>query len=69
MTPRVAHLVTSVFLLIACLAAPAGLPAQGDFLDDLVFEQVAGGLQRPVAITHAGDGSGRLFIVLQDGKL
>lgn len=27
------------------------------------------GLNRPVAITHTGDGSGRLFITLQVGKI
>jgi glucose/arabinose dehydrogenase len=35
----------------------------------LGFETVATGLARPVAITHAGDGSGRLFITLQDGRV
>ena len=68
-TPRSCHVVTPVFLLIACLAIPASLPAQTNFLDDLVFEQVVTGLLRPVAITHAGDGSDRLFITLQDGQI
>jgi glucose/arabinose dehydrogenase len=30
---------------------------------------VAGGLENPVHITHAGDGSGRLFVVEQPGKI
>jgi len=30
---------------------------------------IAGGLQRPVGIVHAGDGSGRLFIVEQSGVI
>jgi glucose/arabinose dehydrogenase len=30
---------------------------------------LVGGLDKPVAITHAGDGSGRLFITLQEGKI
>jgi hypothetical protein len=30
---------------------------------------VASGLQRPVDITHAGDGSGRLFVVEQQGRI
>ena len=34
-----------------------------------IIEQVATGLTRPVAITHAGDGSNRLFITLQDGQI
>ncbi len=35
----------------------------------LQLEAVATGLGAPVALTHAGDGSGRLFIVLQDGRI
>jgi glucose/arabinose dehydrogenase len=30
---------------------------------------IANNLVKPVGITHAGDGSGRLFITLQDGKI
>lgn len=33
------------------------------------LQQVTTGLANPVAITHAGDGSGRLFITLQDGRI
>src|SRR5262249_152847 len=33
------------------------------------FEPIASGLDRPVAITHANDGSGRLFITLQRGQI
>ncbi len=35
----------------------------------LTLEPIATGLARPVDITHAGDGSGRLFIVLQSGRI
>ncbi|MCS6936162.1 MAG: PQQ-dependent sugar dehydrogenase [Candidatus Bipolaricaulota bacterium] len=35
----------------------------------LVLQQIATGLAYPVAITHANDGSGRLFITLQNGKI
>jgi glucose/arabinose dehydrogenase len=35
----------------------------------IALELVASGLARPVTITHAGDGSGRLFIVQQGGKI
>ena len=33
------------------------------------LEQVAKGLNRPVGLTHAGDGSGRIFITLQSGEI
>ncbi|MBK8185333.1 MAG: PQQ-dependent sugar dehydrogenase [Candidatus Competibacteraceae bacterium] len=35
----------------------------------IALREVASGLARPVAITHAGDGSGRLFVALQDGQV
>ena len=35
--------------------------------DNLILELVTGGLNRPVAIANAGDGSNRLFIVEQSG--
>jgi glucose/arabinose dehydrogenase len=35
----------------------------------LALVPVATGLANPVAVTHAGDGSGRLFITLQGGKI
>jgi glucose/arabinose dehydrogenase len=44
-------------------AANAGLPP------GLQFTTVASGLARPVFVTHAGDGSGRLFIVQQGGQI
>jgi len=31
--------------------------------------EIAGGLTRPIFLTHAGDGSGRLFVVSQDGQI
>jgi glucose/arabinose dehydrogenase len=33
------------------------------------LRQIIGGLDRPVDIVHAGDGSGRLFIALQEGEI
>jgi subtilisin family serine protease/glucose/arabinose dehydrogenase len=35
----------------------------------LELEQVITGLDRPIAVTHAGDGSGRLFIAQQAGQI
>lgn len=34
---------------------------------ELVLEEVANGFENPVFVTHAGDGSGRLFVVEQGG--
>ena len=51
-----------------CLCQP--LPAQqASVLQDLVFQEIARDLLRPIEITHAGDASGRLFINLQDGPI
>ena len=33
------------------------------------LEQITGGLENPVYITHAGDGSKRLFILQQSGEI
>lgn len=45
-------------------ATPAPPPAAG-----LTFTRVAGGFVQPVAVTHAGDGSGRLFVAEQGGTV
>jgi glucose/arabinose dehydrogenase len=36
---------------------------------DYVLREVAGGFTRPLLLTHAGDGSGRLFVVEQNGLI
>ncbi|MHC1742634.1 MAG: sorbosone dehydrogenase family protein [Syntrophobacteraceae bacterium] len=41
----------------------------GEGWSTLQFQTIATGLSTPVSITHAGDGSGRLFLVLQDGRI
>ena len=56
-----------VALLVAIAVRPAA--AQPLNLTDLVFDPLITGLSRPVAVTHAGDGSGRLFITLQGGRI
>ncbi len=43
---------------------PTGSPLPG-----LVLQALAEGLNSPVYVTHAGDGSSRLFIVEQDGRI
>ena len=42
--------------------APAGWP-------QISLSQVAGGFVQPVHVTHAGDGSGRIFVVEQAGRI
>ena len=56
-----------VGLLLVIAVRPAA--AQSIILDDLVFDPLITGLNRPVAVTHAGDGSGRLFVTLQGGRI
>jgi glucose/arabinose dehydrogenase len=49
------------------LSLALGVPAEP--APPLALEQVAAGLVQPVGLAHAGDGSGRLFIVLQAGRI
>ena len=53
----------TVFLAAAACAGAVEVP------DEVALELVAGGVSRPVAVRHAGDGSGRLFVVEQDGRI
>lgn len=54
------YLFVFILLLVANLNGFAQSP--------ISFQEIAG-VTRPVAITHAGDGSGRLFITLQHGEI
>ena len=57
----------SATVSIASSAARALLPSPP--YDDLVFQILITRLRHPVFLTHAGDGSGRLFIVEQPGTI
>lgn len=50
-------------------AGPAGAAAYDPNNVALGWTRVANGLVKPVLATHAGDGSGRLFIVQQGGRI
>jgi uncharacterized protein (TIGR03437 family) len=65
-TARFAPLL-SLCIILFTLIRP--LWAQPNVLSDLDFERVAGGIDSPIAITHAGDGSGRLFVTEQRGRI
>ena len=72
-----------VFAGLVLLVMGAGLPAygQGDGEEPVTtrsappdpaqvrLEEVAAGFDRPLLATHAGDGSGRLFVVEQTGRI
>ncbi len=59
---------TAALAVLAALAAPAGARAQPSGFTAGV-ELLAAGLDRPTTIAHAGDGSGRLFILEQAGRI
>src|SRR5690606_3331630 len=53
--------------VLACAGVASGQVGDGELTINLV--PVATGLVSPVKMVHAGDGSGRLFIVEQDGLI
>ena len=53
-------LICMIFLLITAVAWATPM---------IELQPIVTGLVNPVAITHAGDGSGRLFITLKGGKV
>ena len=70
---RAARLLSAAFL-VSTLLPPVGAdasprPAVGDLAPYLSLVQVASGLQQPLFATHAGDGSGRLFIIERAGRV
>jgi glucose/arabinose dehydrogenase len=78
------HNIFTLFLIVSLLGLPVyarqsdqpalksqttGIVQAAGFPGLLELEQIITGLSSPVAITNAGDGSGRLFITLQGGKI
>lgn len=73
MWPRVSRLLLISVVAAASLFAPAEQRrAKAETVLDpanLQFIQVTDGLSQPVFITHAGDGSGRLFVLERAGRI
>ncbi len=69
-TRRRAALLLPMALLAAVLRLPAqAAPSPAVTWPSIALTSVASGLSAPVHITHAGDGSGRLFIVERAGRI
>ena len=65
---RVLLIATCLLAVLVGLAALAGVSrAQGD--GAIQLRKVVDNLASPVFVTHAGDGSGRLFVVEQNGAI
>ena len=68
------HRMSRVLAFVGCLLWPLAVvfapeALQAEAASDLDLETIATGFVRPVAIRHSGDGTGRLFVVEQAGKI
>ena len=64
--------VTQVAVAVPAVPAATELPAPpAGFPDpaEVTWRPVAGGLEKPISLANAGDGSGRLFVVEQPGRI
>ncbi len=57
-----------LFSLVWTIGQPR-LRAQQNPLEEVVLQPIVTELRRPTSVTHPGDGSGRLFITLQEGLI
>lgn len=60
---------SSLIVLAAALAAAAPCKKEGGQMPQLELRALATGLKAPVHATGAGDGSGRIFVVEQAGRI
>jgi glucose/arabinose dehydrogenase len=60
-----------LFCLVVILTSTTTVKAADPILipKNIKFEETVSGLVNPLFVTHAGDGSGRLFIVQRNGKI
>ncbi len=59
----------SVWILAGVLLLAGGSVSSSGVQGMIELQPIVSGLNRPVYLTHAGDGSGRLFIVEQGGRI
>ncbi len=62
-------LLVILVLFVSTIPAAAPTQAQGSVPPPVTLFPVVAGLTQPVYVTHAGDGSGRLFVVEQPGRI
>ena len=62
-TPKLQTVAPTPVLVPTATPAPVGDPSR------LTVQQVVGGLNSPLGVTNAGDGSGRLFVVQRGGQI
>jgi glucose/arabinose dehydrogenase len=77
-TRRIWQLILAVWLGVACglvlwlgifISTPEAAAQGGISWPSITLVKETGGLSQPVHIAHAGDGSGRLFVVEQGGRI
>ncbi len=69
--PALTRLVAAA-VLVSLLVGPAAAPASAAAVPSRIhlgLARIATGLSKPLLVTNAGDGSGRLFIVEQTGRI
>src|SRR5215203_5700181 len=62
-----------IILILASISVPGASTVEGPPVQAqgpaVALQQVVSGLSEPLYVTHAGDGSGRLFVVEKTGRI
>ena len=66
-TPATANQSPSASVTVPGLATDTPTRPPQQFPPDVTFTEIADGFARPTFVTHAGDGSGRLFVLEKEG--